>query len=403
MRIATTVVSILALSACGMNGTDRNKDQTTSQAAAPAQDNSAEMASQDPANGQMAQADIPDPDPRPLMQMQVVLDRQGFGPGVIDGKEGISTANALKGFQEAHEIQVSGKSDDATKQLLAQWNNIPATRVVRIPDSWGQADYHKVPDGAAAQAKETTLGYESLDERLAERFHTTIDVLKQLNPNGQPAGATATNANPMPSGTPTPMATPSPTASATMMAEASPASTFRAGQLVRVPNIGADRIASGTVDDPKWQQTLVSLGVGTEQPKVARVVVDKSEGWLKGYDEAGKLVTMFTVTSGSSHDPLPLGDWKITGVSKNPPFHYNPDLFWDAKATDQAATLPPGPNGPVGVVWIDLTKEHYGIHGTSAPESIGRAQSHGCVRLTNWDAARLAGMVSSSTKVLFQA
>ncbi len=106
---------------------------------------------------------------------------------------------------------------------------------------------------------------------------------------------------------------------------------------------------------------------------------------------------------GSKHDPLPLGNWGITGVAKNPPFNYNPDLFWDAKKGDTKAKLPPGPNGPVGVVWIDLTKEHYGIHGTPAPETIGRAESHGCVRLTNWDAARLAQMVSASTKVVFQA
>jgi lipoprotein-anchoring transpeptidase ErfK/SrfK len=130
-------------------------------------------------------------------------------------------------------------------------------------------------------------------------------------------------------------------------------------------------------------------------------VVSKSEDTLKAYDEGGKLVALFTVTSGSSHDPLPLGDWKINGVSRNPPFHYNPDLFWDAKATDEKTTLPPGPNGPVGVVWIDLSKEHYGIHGTPEPQTIGRAESHGCVRLTNWDAARLAQMVSPGTKVQF--
>jgi lipoprotein-anchoring transpeptidase ErfK/SrfK len=133
------------------------------------------------------------------------------------------------------------------------------------------------------------------------------------------------------------------------------------------------------------------------------VVVDKSDGWLKGYDQAGKLVAMFTVTTGSEHDPLPLGEWKINVVDKNPPFNYNPDLFWDAEPGDEKALLPPGPNGPVGVVWIDLSKEHYGIHGTPEPQTIGRAQSHGCVRLANWDAARLAGMVSTSTKVIFQA
>jgi lipoprotein-anchoring transpeptidase ErfK/SrfK len=106
---------------------------------------------------------------------------------------------------------------------------------------------------------------------------------------------------------------------------------------------------------------------------------------------------------GSVHDPLPLGDWGINGISRNSKFAYNPALFWDAKPGADKAMLPPGPNGPVGVVWIDLTKPHYGIHGTPNPETIGRAESHGCVRLTNWDAARLAQMVSTKTKVHFEA
>ena len=103
------------------------------------------------------------------------------------------------------------------------------------------------------------------------------------------------------------------------------------------------------------------------------------------------------------NDPLPLGDWKILGKAYNPPFAYNPELFWDVADNEEKQQLPPGPNGPVGVVWIDLSKEHYGIHGTPNPETIGRAESHGCVRLTNWDAARLAQMVSGSTKVSFVA
>ena len=171
---------------------------------------------------------------------------------------------------------------------------------------------------------------------------------------------------------------------------------------MRVPNIGGDRIAPGSVDDSTWQATLQSLGVGTDYPKADKVVVSKGGGTLKAYDAGGKLIAEFTVTSGSSHDPLPIGTWKVNGVTRNPPFHYNPDLFWDAKATDEKATLPPGPNGPVGVVWIDLNKEHYGIHGTPEPQTIGRTQSHGCVRLTNWDAARLAQMVSPGTKVVFE-
>jgi lipoprotein-anchoring transpeptidase ErfK/SrfK len=123
---------------------------------------------------------------------------------------------------------------------------------------------------------------------------------------------------------------------------------------------------------------------------------------LKVYDDQGKLVRQFQVTTGSTHDPLPIGHWKINAADYNPKFHYNPALFWDAKSTDQKAMLPAGPNGPVGVVWLDLSKEHYGIHGTPEPSLIGRTQSHGCVRLANWNAARLALMVKPGTPVIFQ-
>jgi lipoprotein-anchoring transpeptidase ErfK/SrfK len=282
---------------------------------------------------------------------------------------------------------------------------------VRIPQEWAQGDYQPIPDKPDQQAQMQHLGYESLDERLAERFHTTAAVLKQLNPGGKPVGVDAAalasggeatalgngRAAQQNSSSPSPSPTPSASSSS------STGSVFSAGQLVRVPNIGADRIDPDKVQDKTWQSTLASLGVGTEQPHVAKVVVDKSDGTLKGYDGGGKLVTEFTVTTGSQHDPLPLGNWGITGIDRNPHFNYNPDLFWDADASDTKQRLPPGPNGPVGVVWIDLTKPHYGIHGTPNPETIGRTQSHGCVRLTNWDAARLAQMVDTSTKVVFQA
>jgi len=411
MRLIFAAASLLALAACGMNGTDRYSDDDAADKSANAttQNMADTMASRDGGDDASQVPDIPDSEPRPVMQAQVVLDRQGFGPGVIDGKMGLSTENALEGFQEANGLTVTGKLDEPTKAKLAQWQSIPATRVVRIPADWGTAQYQRTPDEPEDQAKLERLGYENLDERLAERFHTTAEVLAALNPGGRPAGmkadaATGAAASPSPtaaaSATPTP--TPSPSGSGT--ADSAPVpSKFAAGQLIRVPNIGGDRIAPGAVDDTAWQQTLQSLGVGTDQPKVAKVVVSKSEDTLKAYDEGGKLVALFTVTSGSSHDPLPLGNWKVNGVSRNPPFHYNPDLFWDADASDEKQKLPPGPNGPVGVVWIDLSKEHYGIHGTPAPETIGRAQSHGCVRLTNWDAARLAQMVSSGTKVVFEA
>ena len=412
MRNFLAAVVLMALAACGSQGGGNAQKQAsaaTSVSSAP-QNGADSMASQDPGVGAMAKADIPDSEPRPIMQAQVVLDRQGFGPGIIDGKMGISTTNALQGFQEAHGLPVTGKLDAATQQALAQWNNIPATRVVRIPQEWSETTYVKIPKGEDEQAKLQSLGYQSLDERLAERFHTTAAVLDQLNPNGQPAtmtkaalaGRGEATANGDSQAAKSAAASPTPTPSPSASRDPS-AGVYHGGQLVRVPNVGGDQIDASKVEDKTWLATLASLGVGTAQPHVSKIVVSKHGGWLKGYDQSGKLVTMFTVTTGSEHDPLPLGNWGITTISRNPHFNYNPDLFWDAKPTDKEARLPPGPNGPVGVVWIDLTKEHYGIHGTPEPQTIGRTQSHGCVRLTNWDAARLAQMVDTSTKVVFEA
>lgn len=403
MRIVIAAPVLLALGACGLNGTDRYKDEAegrTSPAAPQSSDNLADtMASRD---GETAANDIPDPEQRPIMQAQVMLDRAGFMPGVVDGKMGMSTVNALNGFQEANGLTVTGKLDDPTKAALAKLNQVPATRVVTIPADWGSATYYRTPEEPADKAKMPALGYESLDERLAERFHTTVETLKMLNPGGRPAGAPASTgtATPTPSGTPMP--SPTPTASGTgFTPQAGPPSTFKPGQQIRVPNVGADRIEPGKVENSNWQQTLASLGVGTVQPKADRIVVSKSGNTLKTYDASGKLTAIFTVSSGSSEFPLPLGNWEIRGKAYNPDYQYDPKLIVGADKTDEKQKYPPGPNGPVGVVWIDLSKEHYGIHGTPDPATIGRAQSSGCVRLTNWDAARLAQMVSGSTKVEF--
>jgi lipoprotein-anchoring transpeptidase ErfK/SrfK len=330
----------------------------------------------------------PETDPRPLMQAQVVLDRLGFTPGVIDGKEGLSTRNALSGFQEANDLPVTGELDPATVQKLGTWSTIPATRVITIPQDFAAGPFAPLPDDPAVQARLPAMGFASLDEKLAERFHTTIETLVMLNPGA---------------GAPTPASgQPAPASGQPGAAPAQPA--FSAGQQIRVPNVGHDRIELAKAkDNADWENTLASLGVGTDQPEVDRVVVSKSKGTLKAFDKAGKLVAVYTATMGSQNDPLPLGNWKVNGVARNPKFHYNPDLFWDASPGDKAAMLPPGPNSPVGVVWIDLSKEHYGIHGTPRPETIGRAESHGCVRLTNWDAARLSLMVKPGTKVEFVA
>ena len=408
MRHLIATASLFALAACGLSGQDNDASEAEQTASADARedwgyetydaDNLADsMASDDDASGRgdaMVGSDdaIPDSEERPIMKAQVVLDRIGFGPGVIDGKMGMSTENALRGFQEANELEITGKLDDKTKAALAEWENIPATRVVTIPAGWGDAVYTDMPEDVAEKAKLERLGYKSIDERLAERFHTTVDVLKQLNPGGKPAGLEETKRDPSQA-----QSSATPTAdSAAPFAE----SFFRAGQQIRVPNIGGDRIAKGSVQDRNWQQTLASLGVGSDQPEVDRIVVSKAGKTLKAY-QGDKLVALFTVSSGSSEFPLPLGEWKILGEAYNPPYSYDPEVL--GKDEGETYKLPPGPNSPVGVVWIDLSKEHYGIHGTPDPETIGRAQSSGCVRLTNWDAARLAGMVSQSTQVIFEA
>lgn len=388
-------VSSVALAACGMNGAEEETEPTTAQAE-PAEDYGYETYDENNLADSMASNDdepretetIPDPEERPIMQAQVVLDRQGWGPGVIDGKMGMSTENALRGFQEANELEITGELDEETETALADWNSIPATRVVTIPAGWGDARYYEIPEDPVEKAEMERLGYKSLDERLAERFHTTVEVLRQLNPNGRPAGAgSPAEANEGDADQPS--------------RASSSEGYFAAGQQVRVPNIGADRIEKGAIEDRDWQTTLASLGVGTEQPEVDRIVVSKAGKTLKAY-QGEELVALFTVSSGSSEFPLPLGEWDIVGEAYNPPYQYDPDVLGQDNADDSVYTFPPGPNGPVGVVWIDLSKEHYGIHGTPDPETIGRAQSSGCVRLTNWDAARLAGMVSQSTQVILE-
>ncbi|HEX7873000.1 MAG TPA: L,D-transpeptidase family protein [Sphingobium sp.] len=300
----------------------------------------------------------------PPLRAQVILDRAGFSPGVIDGKEGQSLTLALKGFQEANGLPVTGDYDAATQNALRRWSDVPATRLVVIPAAFARGPFNPdLPKDASEQAKLPAINYRSLAEALAERFHTTPEALAALNPAGTKVGA---------------------------------------GRTIRVPNIADVDPARLGKDERGWNRTLQLLGVAPDQPQGTKVVVDKSEGVLKVLDESDKLIAQFPATMGSGHDPLPIGRWKIQGISRNPDFHYNPKLFWDVSDKKEAVLLKPGPNGPVGVVWLDLSKPHYGIHGTGEPQTIGRAQSHGCVRLTNWDAARLAQMVKIGTPAIFQ-
>ncbi|WP_404370028.1 L,D-transpeptidase [Sphingomonas sp. MMS24-J45] len=302
---------------------------------------------------------------RSTLHVQVILDHLGFSPGVLDGRKGKSLVAALKGFQEQQGLPITGEMDKATLRALyphRAWR--PTQTVALTPEMLAGPFVNPMPKDPQLQANLPALGYRSVMEKLGEMFHTTPAVLIELN---------------------------------------SPTTRLTPGNKIVIPNAVAASFSYDPKLPEKWRTTLASLNVNAEQPQGAKIVVDKSDEVLRVLDKDGKLVAQFMATMGSTHDPLPIGTWKVLGPAYNPPFHYNPDLFWDAKADAKKALLPPGPNGPVGVVWLDLSKPHYGIHGTPEPSTIGRAESHGCIRLTNWDAARLALMIKAGTPAVFQA
>lgn len=317
-----------------------------------------------PALAQTAPAK-PVPIDRNVLHVQVILDHLGFGPGVLDGRGGQSLVAALKGFQESKGLPITGKPDARTLHALYPYRAArPTVTVALTPEMLAGPFVNPFPKDPAKQAELSSLGYKDVMEKLGEMFHTTPAVIVALN---------------------------------------APVTKLTPGAKVVFPNALPSSRAYDPKLKPDWIATLTMLNVDAKQPQADHIVVDKSDGVLRVLDAHDTLIAQFSATMGSSHDPLPLGTWKIYGSDYNPKFHFNPALFWDAKKGQTKEMLPPGPNGPVGVVWMDLSKEHYGIHGTPNPETIGRAESHGCIRLTNWDAARLSMMIKPGIKAVFQA
>lgn len=273
------------------------------------------------------------------LRLQVLLDRARFSPGEIDAVTGSNQARALRGYQAAHDLPVTGEPDAATWAALER-DAAPVLAEYRLTDADLAGPYRALPDDAMDKARLDALGYASLAEALGERFHASPALLRRLNPQLDRASA---------------------------------------GTVLTVPAVAAPATA-----------------------KAARVVVDRSDSVLRLLDDGGRVMAQYPASTGSEHDPLPIGDWRIVTVVRDPTFHYNPDLFWDADPGHEKATLAAGPNNPVGTVWIDLSKPHYGIHGTPEPASVGKAQSHGCIRLTNWDAQAVAAAVDASVTVVLQ-
>jgi lipoprotein-anchoring transpeptidase ErfK/SrfK len=293
-------------------------------------------------------APLPDaaaaPSPTQAADVQALLDRVNFSPGVVDGAFGENTRKALAGFQEAHDLPVTGQVDAVTWQnLLAASGGKPWTLYAITADDT-RGPFYEIPADMEAKAKLPALGYNSPLQLLAERFHASEKLLRARNPQAQ----------------------------------------FVAGEAIQVPNV-----------------RQVPEQAPASPPAGARIVVSRSRLTLT-VDNGDDLLFFAPVTAGSEHDPLPLGTWKVRGVSRHPVFHYNPQLFWDANPNNAKAKIAPGPNNPVGLVWIDLSKDHYGIHGTPDPEKIGTTYSHGCVRLTNWDALTVAALVKPGTPVVFE-
>ncbi len=274
---------------------------------------------------------------REVLEAQILLDHSGHSPGAIDGINGSNTARAIAAFQRTKGMPADGSLNAAVLSELRAAYSGKLLQRYTISAGDVAGPFVSVPEGMEAQAQLGTLGFERPEEAIAEKFHMAESFLVALNPGAD----------------------------------------FTAGSEIIV-------VVPGTAE----------LGATVE-----RIEIDKAASELRAFAGDGSLLATYPATIGSSRFPSPDGSMEVTAVAAAPTYHFDPEgRDW---GPDKQLTIAAGPNNPVGGTWIDLSKEGYGIHGTPEPALIGKTSSHGCVRLTNWDAAELAKAVSKGTKVEF--
>ena len=281
-----------------------------------------------------------------VLKAQILLDRANYSVGPIDGRWGKNSAIAVYWFHEQHGLEPTGDVDEATfRAIAAAAGGGPAIASYTITADDTKGPFVRIPEDVYEQAKLDCLCYESRAEKLAEKFHTTVETLELLNPEVR-------------------------------------ATDLRAGQTILAPAVRAPAPESAPKD-------------------IARIAISIKGNYFHGHDASGNIVFHAPTTVGSKYDPSPSETLKTAKTAFNPHFKYQPKLFSEVPDDAPEADLESGPNSPVGLVWIALSKPHYGIHGTGDPESIGYASSHGCVRLTNWDALDVARRTAEGTRVDF--
>ncbi|MCT2576787.1 MAG: hypothetical protein E5X23_06985 [Mesorhizobium sp.] len=274
-----------------------------------------------------------------VAELQVLLDRAGASPGVIDGRFGSNVDKALAAYNQITGSNLKSTDSAAIKAALAQSGGDAFASYTITPEDVAGPYVASIPEDYSQKAKLDRMGYTSVTEALAERFHMDEGYLKSINKG---------------------------------------LDFNRPGTIIKVANFGQ----------------LVST-------PVARIVADKDKKEVFAYDAGGKLVAAYPATIGSADTPSPTGIHTVSRIALDPNYTYNPSINFKQGQNDKILTIPPGPNGPVGSVWIALDKPTYGIHGTPDPSKIGKTESHGCVRLTNWDARELAKLVSPGVTVEF--